>query len=189
MKKYVLFVIAITLSINNVLGQLLESEECEKVSDTKVTSVREIDDIKTVILLENENFFVKVALSSFEENIRNWLKEQGTTLNHYSDDKKLLDRVLNEAKSADTVNVSKITEIGMVSSLKFRMASLLENGKCFILSNKSNEIITEIKLQQYSRYRGPSHVCDGRRFYVNEILILETQDIVTVTGWGTEKKI
>ena len=182
-KEFVfLIVFAFMISINNALGQSHENEY-EELTDSIVTLVREIDDNRVVILIENEDFIIKVALSDYEDNIRNWLKELSvTSINRflYAEVKKLLDMVLNEAKSTDIVSVSKLTDRGLILRLEFRIASLLENGKCLILNNKSNELISDIKLQKYSRYNGQLHVCDGRRFYVNGINILETQDMVTI---------
>jgi len=174
-----LLIMLITISVSG------QSGEREKITDTIVTPVKNmddikaivLDDIKTVILIENDNFIVKVSLSDFKNNIDNWLKEYPKL----EKDKKLLDIILEQAKNNHVVNASKLIETDgfLVSRLEYRIASLLENGLCVILDKKSNEIVPEIKLQSYSYYCGPLCGHGGRRFFVNEILILKVMDWIS----------
>ena len=175
MKRIFFLTILLSLLITNVLGQSYERES-EKLTDTIVTLVREIDDTKIVILLENKDFIVKVSLSDFKNDVDNWLIEHP----HLKKDKKLLNVVLKQAISDNTVNASRIiTDRHLISRLEYRIASLLENGKCLILNKKNNEIKSEIKLQTYSYHCGPLCGIGGRRFYINEFLILEVMDWVS----------
>ena len=131
------------------------------LSDTIVKLAKEIDDTKTVILLKNRNFEVKVSLSDFEKNVNN---------DYWS--KKMLEKVLRKAESRNIVNVSKIRNRNMQERLEFIIANLLKKGQCLILNKRTNEIMPEIRCQYY-RFG----VVQGRRFLVNNILILETIDI------------
>ena len=168
----VLFILPITI---NVSGQ--SQERKEELSDTIVTLVKEIDNTNIIILLESQDFIVKVSLSDFKDNIDSWLKEHP----HLKEDKKLLDILLRQTKSNNIVNASKITEKDrrLTSRFEYRIASLLENGKCLILNKQTNEIIPEIKRRTYSYHCGFLCGSGGRRFYVNDILILEVMDWIS----------
>jgi DNA gyrase/topoisomerase IV subunit A len=175
MKRILFFTVLLSLVITNVLGQSQEREG-EKLTDTIVTLVRGLDDTKIIILLENKGFIVKVSLSDFKNDVENWLIEHP----HLKEDKKLLDIVLKQAESDNTVNVSRIiTDRRLFSRLEYRTASLLENGKCLVLNKESDEIVSEIKVQTYSYHCGFLCGDGGRRFYVNEILILQVMDWIS----------
>lgn len=88
MKRMLFLIVLLSLLITNVLGQPQKRKGEEELNDTIITLVKKIDDTKIVILLENEDFIVKVSLSNFKNNIDNWLKEE---------DKKLLDKVLKQS--------------------------------------------------------------------------------------------
>ena len=172
MKRILFLTILLPFLIINVLGQ---SQKREELTDTIITLVKEIEDTKIVILLENEDFIVKVSLSNFENDINNWLKEYP-----FLEDEKLLNIVLKRAKNTNIVNASKVITDGyLVSRLEYRIASLLENGQCLILSKKNNEIVSEIKRQTYSFYCGLLCGGGGRRFYINEILFFQVLDWIS----------
>ena len=147
----------------------------EKITDTIVSLVKEIDETKTVILLKNRNFIVKVSLSEFKKHMDNRNIE-----NPQYWDKKLLEKVLKKAEKNNTINVSRLANNRYLKeSLGFRIASLLQRGQCLILNKKTNEIVSEIRLQWYSSFNGALGGRGGRRFYVNDILILETVDLIS----------
>lgn len=156
----------------NVSGQ-----SSEKVTDTLVTMVNKIVDDQTVILLDNKDFIIEVSLTDFKNDLDNWLKEH-----HIEEDEKLLNLVLQQAINEKKVNASKITNADndLLFRLEFRIASLLENGRCLILNKKSNEIISKVRLQKYIFFIAPEEFSSaGRRFYANEILILQVEDIIS----------
>ena len=172
MKRIFFLTVLLSLLIANVLGQSHNEVE----TDTIVTLVKEIEETKIVILFENKDFIIKMSLSDFKSDIENWLIKHP----HIKGDKKLLDIVLKKAESNNTVNTSKIiTDVYLEERLKYRIASLLENGKCLILNKKSNEIISEIKIQTYSYRCGALCGEGGRRFYVNEVLFFKVRDWVS----------
>ncbi|MCL2132684.1 MAG: hypothetical protein FWH36_09615 [Lentimicrobiaceae bacterium] len=153
----VLFTILVTI---NVLGQS-QIREGETTKDTIITLVNRINDTKTVILLENKDFIVKVSLFDFKENFDNWLKKYP----HLEMDREVLKKILKQVKSNNIVNASKILESEKsdywIMRLGFRIADLLENGQCLILNKGNNEIISEIKMQTHSYICGP--LCGSRR--------------------------
>lgn len=138
------------------------------LTDTVAKLSKYIDDTKTVILLNNEDFAVKISLTGFIEYMDNRL----SISNPQYYDKKLLEAVLKKTKRKNTVNTPKIRNKNLSESLEFRAADLLPNGKCLILNKRTNQIIPEIRYQTYRL-----GVVQGRRFLVNDRLLLETIDI------------
>ena len=190
MNRLFLFIVIFSLLIttNNVSGQGREIIKNtivfggdtifikEKITDTIVSLVKEIDETKTVILLKNRYFIVKVSLSEFKNHMDNQYIE-----NPQYWDKKLLEKVLKKTEKNNTINVSRLANNRYLEeNLDFRIASLLQKGQCLILNRKTNEIISEIKLQWYDLFTTGERIArSGRRFFVNEILILETVDLIS----------
>lgn len=137
------------------------------LSDTIVKLAKEIDDTKTVILLKNRDFVTNISLSDFKTHMDDRLSLSPPK--YY--DKKLLEEIMKKAKRRNTVNASKIKNRNLKESLEYRIAYLLTNGQCLILNRKTNEIMSKIRCQTYRL-----GVIQGRRFFVNDILILETID-------------
>jgi uncharacterized protein YlzI (FlbEa/FlbD family) len=158
-----------------VSGQLLSGKNSEKVTNTTIKLVEKISDNNVVILLDNKDYIVKVSLSDFKNYIDRWFKEYSI-----KDDKELLDIILKQSNN-NIVNAAKIVEKKgyLTSRLEYSIAYLLENGKCLILSKKSNENISKIQLQTYNFYCGPECGAGGRRFYVDTRLIFEVMDWIS----------
>ena len=147
----------------------------ERITDTVVSLAKEIDETKTVVLLKNRNFIVKISLSDFKNHMDNRYIE-----NPQYWDKRLLEKVLKKAEKSNTINVSKLANNrDLKERLDFRIASLLQKGQCLILNRKTNEVVLEIRLQWYSSFNGALGGKGGRRFYINDILILETVDLIS----------
>jgi len=173
MKRIHIYITIFTLLISmNAMGQSQEREG-EDRTDTKITLLETIDNSQTVILFENEMFIVKTSLSNFKENIDNWLIKYP----HLKSDKKLLKIVMKNAKKNSVVNASIIADNNkLLPRLQYRIADLLENGQCLVLNKKDNAIISEIKVQTYNYHCGALCGGGGRRFFVNDILLLQVMD-------------
>jgi hypothetical protein len=138
------------------------------LSDTVIKLAQEINDTKIVNLLKNRDFEVRVSLPDFKNHMENKLSLRNPQ--YY--DKKLLEEILKKAKKRNTVNASRTRNRNLKESLEYRIADLLTSGQCLILNRKTNEIMSEIRCYTYRL-----GIVQGRRFFVNNTLILETIDI------------
>ena len=175
MKKFCLILFIALLS---PLGSTAHTEDTngETRTDSIASLLTNIDDTITVILIENENYIIKTSLSIFKTNIEEWL-----TINpHLISDQELLDLVLKESEKTNSINALTIAiEHNLKDRLEYRAADLLESGQCMIINKNTNECISTIKIQTFDLYCGSLCGYGGRRFFINDIQVLNVLDWVS----------
>jgi hypothetical protein len=175
-RKYqILIMLLLSFCIHVVNGQSNEREGEERI-DTIINLLQSLDSDGTIILLENDNYIVKTTLNLFKENLNNWIQQHP----RLEVDKKLLEVINLQSKKDIEVNAEKIAKRNdLEERLEFRIADMLENGKCLIFNKKKKKILTEVKFQTYSYYCGELCGDGGRRFFDNDFLLFQTEDWIS----------
>jgi hypothetical protein len=175
MKQFSAIIIFLTLFVNQAIGQDY-NREGEKTRDTIIPLLRKPEFTKTVILFRNDTYIVRTSLISLKRNIESWVLKHP----HLSEDKNLLKLILAEIEDTNEVDAVTIAKSNKLEHrLEYRLADMLENGSCYIINQKSNEMITTIKVQVYSYYCGLLCGDGGRRFFINGILLLKVMDWIS----------
>ena len=174
--KLITFTILIFISFS-VLGQ---NREGEQTKDTMVSLLQNIDDEYTLILMVTDEYIIKTSYTIFENNLNMWLLENP----HITDDKDLFEIVKNAKNKEFIINVEKILkekeeDHGLEKRLRYRIAYLLEEGKCLIIDKKNNKPISKIKVQTYIFNCGPLCGDGGRRFFIENIMFFGVMDWIS----------
>jgi len=174
--------------INNVLfletvdayiGYKKKKEDGEKIT----VSLMERDDYvvfeKKVILYEDENYLIKTPLSYFLSESHSFfymgIDGQLSTLEKIISDGQTNDFLYSSPyftnpNHRDHVNAERI---------KFVLAEFLEYGQCHIYDKKTGKNITKIVVEYWADNPAPLAGAGGRRFYINNVLFLETMDWIS----------
>lgn len=159
------FVINLTAQPTQSLGEMQK--------DTLITLLQNKDSAKTVILLQKDGYVVKSSLNNLKENLDSWLSQHP----NLSSDKELLQLILADSENHKEVDAEKIaTRHKIAPRLQYRLADMLEKGKCYIINRANGELVISIKVQTYNFHCGPMCGNGGRRFFINGILLLRVLD-------------
>ena len=161
-----------------VIPIIVSGQAFETATDTLVAMVNKTNDAQTVTILDNNNLVVKISLSEFRNHIDNGLKRD--SLSEYYN--KLLDILTLISKNEKSINISGLLKADndLYRDFEYWIAFLLENARCLVLNTKTGEIISVVRLQKYIFYIAPGEFSsEGRRFYANEILILQVEDVIS----------
>ena len=173
--------------INNVLfletvdlfiGYKKKKEDGEKIT----VSLMDRDDYvifeKTVILYEDENYLIKTPLSYFLSGNYSYfyLRMDG----HLSTLEKIIsDGQSNNLLYSSPYHTNPNRDFVNAERLKFVLAGFLEYGQCHIYDKKNRENITKIVVEYWGYSPAPLAGAGGRRFYINNVLFLETTDWIS----------
>jgi hypothetical protein len=132
---------------------------------------------KTVILYEDENYLIKTPLSYFLSNMG-----KDYFVHRYDEHLSTLEKVISDGQAnnllysspyftnpnyRDNVNEERI---------KFVLAGFLESGDCYIYDKKKKKNITQIEVKYWGYSPAPPAGSGGRKFYINNVLFIETTD-------------
>lgn len=150
--------------------------EGEVRSDTVVSLLQVIDDPVSVVLFRNDSYVISASFTQFRTNLSEWIsKNPGIP-----GDEKLLELVDKAAISGKVIDAAQIAEkSSLVLRLKYRMADLLQQGKCMIYDKKKYGPVTSITVQTWSYDCGPLCGEGGRRFLIDGTLLFEVIDWIS----------
>jgi uncharacterized repeat protein (TIGR02543 family) len=126
---------------------------------------------KTVIVYEDESYLIKTPLSYFLSENYNffYLSIDG----HLS----ALETIISDGQTNDLLNSSPY--FTNQSRIKFVLAGFLESGHCHIYDKKNKTNITHILVEYWGYSPAPLSGAGGRRFYIDNVLFLETTDWIS----------
>jgi len=150
--------------------------EGEVRSDTVVSLLQVIDDPVSVVLFRNDSYVISASFTQFRTNLSEWIsKNPGIP-----GDEKLLELVDKAAISAKVIDAAQIAEkSSLVLRLKYRMADLLQQGKCMIYDKKKYGPVKSITVQTWTYNCGPLCGDGGRRFLIDGTLLFEVIDWIS----------
>ena len=161
----------------NVVGQSQlskrEVKSSEKCVDKLVDLLTFNTDSNTVVLYENDSIRVLTYASIFENDMANLLETKSRT-NFKDRFKGFYDQIMEDAHTHNSCNAYQLACGDSLITWAFmnRVAGLLEQGQCMILSKKENQFVTTIKVQTYETEFRAGAMCfgsKGRRFFLNDI--------------------
>ena len=150
--------------------------EGEVRNDTVVALLQVIDDPVSVVLFRNDSYVISASFSEFRTNLAEWIsKNPGIP-----GDEKLLELVDKAAVNSKVIDAAQIAEkSSLVFRLRYRMADLLQSGKCMIYDKKKYGPVASITVQTWSYVCGPDCGDGGRRFLINDTLLFEVIDWIS----------
>lgn len=173
-KSNLIYAICLLLFILISLNQAY-SKDGEKVEDNIVQLFQSLDDSKTIVLLETNDFVVKTSLTQLEIYFDLWHEKYPELESNRNFIIKIKQR-----HYFTTIYLEEIAkELNREMRLNFIIADLLENGHCFILNKKNGKTIKEIKMQTYSFDCGVLCGEGGRRYFINDTILFKVVDWVS----------
>ena len=121
---------------------------------------------KSVILYNKNDFSIKTPIGIF-------LLGYPFLWGGYDDMKT---KAINDSKTKDILILSDYLKYDCDSL--FLLASYLENGNCLVLDKKSNQIVISVQVVNWVEGK-PMQLRGGRRFYIDNVLFLQTVDMVS----------
>ena len=121
---------------------------------------------KSVILFDDNSYLIKTPLDTF-------LIGYPFLWSGYGDMKT---KAINDGVMNDILVVSDYMK--RPSDSVYTLAYYLENGKCYLFDKQAKESIKTIQVETYMEGE-PMMYTGGRRFYVKNILFLETVDMIS----------
>ena len=121
---------------------------------------------KSVILYNKDDFSIKTPIDTF-------LLGYPFRWGGYDDMKT---KAINDSKTKDILILSDYLKYDCDSL--FLLASYLENGNCLVLDKKSNQIVISVQVVNWVEGK-PMQLRGGRRFYIDNVLFLQTVDMVS----------
>jgi hypothetical protein len=150
-----------------------DRQETDFLRDTVLTLRGKMNDVPSVLLVQSDQYIVRTSLARLRDNLEHFVAHGP----HRNDDQQLLQLIQAAAASNDEVDGEKIAERDhLLPRLQYRIADLLESGQCSIIDQESHEPVTAIRLQIYRHECGPRCGNGGRRFFINNTLILQVMD-------------
>jgi len=143
----------------------LEIEESGKVT----VFLMERDDFaffeKTVILFENENYLIKTPLYNFLGGMNNLF---GLDYNSFL---KILKEIVSDGQTNNLLYSSSYFD---TYQMDYVLANFLENGLCYFYDKKNKSKVEQVV---FEFWRNPVSMAGWRKFYINNVLFLETVDL------------
>jgi hypothetical protein len=158
-------------TVDSFIGYKEKKEEGEKIT----VSLMERDDYvvfeKTVVLYENESYLVKAPLSHF-------LSDMGKDyfVHRYDEHLSTLEKVISDGQKNNLLHSSSYFDKRQID---YVFAYFLEYGQCYIYDKKNKENIKQIVVEYWGYSPAPLAGAGGRRFYINNVLFLETTDWIS----------
>ena len=173
-KKAVLAVVVLFLTVCASAQDKIREGEVR--NDTVVALLQVIDDPVSVVLFRNDSYVISASFTEFRTNLAEWInKNPGIP-----GDEKLLELVDKEAVNSKVIDAAQIAEkSSLVFRLRYRMADLLQSGKCMIYDKKKYGPVASITVQTYSYYCGPLCGDGGRRFIIDGALLFTVNDWIS----------
>ncbi|GAB2616240.1 hypothetical protein GCM10027035_10800 [Emticicia sediminis] len=175
LKQINIIVIPIMFFFNNAIGQTTQRKgEIQK--DTIVSLLQKEKYGKTVILFQSDKYSIKTSLDTFKENIENWVAKYP----HLKEDLNLLRLIIEEANSKNEIDAPSIAKNNnLLHRLEYRLSDIIQSGKCIILNKENNKVLNSIKVQTYSYHCGRFCGGGGRRFFVDDFILLQVVDWIS----------
>jgi hypothetical protein len=158
------------------------SMECRKKEDVKTENREKItvslidrDDCvifdKTVILYEDENYLIKTPLAYFLSKM-----DRFYFVARYDEHLSTLEKVISDGQTNDLQYSSSYFK---VQRIKFVLSGFLESGFCYIYDKKNGNSVKQVVVEYWGYSPAPLAGAGGRRFYINNVLFLETTDWIS----------
>jgi hypothetical protein len=139
----------------------------EKINGVTVQLIEKDDPVifrKSVTLFDNSSYLVKTPLDTFV---------LGFPFNSSSEYDDMKTKAVNDGKIKDVLSVSDY--VIYTSDSIFILAYYLETGKCFFYDKHSKQGVRTVIVESFLT-SDPLASAQGRRFYINNKLFLETID-------------
>jgi hypothetical protein len=120
---------------------------------------------KKILLLETDSFIVLATMEQFKKQFKKWIVKHPDL----EEDKKLFQEIFKDTLSK-LIDASKIAiKLKLTERLEFRIADMLENGKCIIYNKKTKRLEKSVRNVKYS-----TGGYGGTQFKIGNTIILET---------------
>jgi hypothetical protein len=158
-------------TVDSFIGYKEKKEDGEPIT----VSLLERDDYvvfkKTVVLYEDESYLIKAPLSHFLSDM-----DKKYFLHSYAEHLSTLEKVISDGQKKDLLQSSSYFE---KYRMDFVLAHFLEYGQCYIYDKKSENNVSQIVVEYWIYNPAPLAGTGGRKFYINNVLFLETYDWIS----------
>ena len=167
-------------TVDTSIGYKKKKEDGEKITVSLIDRDVYVVFEKTVILYEDENYLIKTPLSYFLSGNYNFIY-LGSIDGHLS----TLEKIISDGQTNSLLYTSPYftnpnwKDHVNAERLKFVLAGFLEHGQCHIYDKKNRENITKIVVEYWGYSPAPLAGAGGRKFYINNVLFLETTDWIS----------
>ena len=159
-----LFYFCFLLLTNCKKANVAPENLCEKVALIDADTGAWFD--KTIVLYEDSEYLIKAPVGQFVSDLYSFLVVD------YEDYLSTIDKIANDAKERDTLQVEDYFPARKKMSV---VALMLENGDCYVYSKKKQSPLKELCLTRFS-CAAPLAGAFRREFYFDEILFLKIVD-------------
>jgi len=170
-KLFLFFTIAGFFASCEKTGEIIIDDDDLVIEETgEITvSLMERDDYaifdKTVILFENENYLIKTPLYYFLNNL-SYLSDLFLDYNSYLS-------TFEKIVSAGKTNNLLYSSLYFGDKPDYVLAGFLTPGLCYVYDKKNESKVKQIVIE-YWKYSSESTNPEKRRFYIDNVLFLET---------------
>lgn len=149
----------------------------DKFEPSSYSETKSINAPISMRIYEDNAYIIFTDYSSFILGLKDFINKHP----HIRDDKKLFDLVEEKAKSLineiDVMNICKAHNLYW--RLEFRIADLLEKGKCQVFNKSTNRFASKIELNNHGYQAAPLVGSGGRSFFADGQKFFEVEDWIS----------
>ena len=132
---------------------------------------------KTVVLFEDDNYLIKTNFATYINTYPFKIQYgEGEDVKPLGGCGEIEIQVTQDSINQDSFLMTDYLDRPIDS--KYILAHHLESGSCLIFDKKENRIISTIQMEEWTQGE-PMIFTGGRRFYIKEVLFLETFDFIS----------